>query len=401
MARKYFFIISLIILCLPINYAFLFDFFRLVDVFSIVLIILTFKKWKFDFTEAFLWLFFFIFIFFSSFFGFHNMNYLNLIDGLGFFYKYVFVFTFWTSLSSLSVNQKQLKNIYSMLYIVYFFLLSWVFIYMYLISNKIIAGSYQPTFPFSNSYQKTDAHLYANYLVFSFVFFHLTKKYFQLPKILRIIESLLIIPAIFLTGARNGVLLLFLSIIIIILLNLKKMKNFLNELLYFLSTFIFAVVIILILILYFPSFSSNIETLINRAFSFGKDMSVGRITKFYQALNEASYGAYFFGVGLFSRQGVWYDGIHSQIISAGGFLAFSFFIFICLHYWNKRKVYFTTKPLSYAYSLMLFIYFISNFITEWALVSRSVIPFLFYIFILINLEGIDSVELHSLLLENI
>lgn len=391
MKRKYFLIISLIILSIPINYSFLFDFFRPVDVLSIVLIILTFKKWKLDLTELFLWLSFFILIIFSSFIGFQRMNYTSIVNGLGFFYKYFFIFAFLISLSALEVNQKQLKIIYNLLYIVYFFLFIWVFIYIYLVSNKMLIGSYRPSFPFSNNYQTSDAHLYANYLSLSFVFFHLTQRNFKVPLFLKIIESLFIIPAIFLTGSRNGLLILFLGIIISFLLSLANMKNLLKELLYFSRIFLFIGIILLVL-----SFSHlnlnldvliNLDLLINRALTFGSDeSSMGRIYKFHQALNEASHGLYFLGEGLFSRQGVWYDGIHSQIISAGGFLSFLVFLFIFLYYWNKKNVYFETKALSYTYSIMLFLYFISNFITEFVLVSRSLIPFLLYIFVLINSE---------------
>ena len=176
MKRRYFLIISLIILSIPINYSFLFGFFRLVDVLSIVLIILTLKKWKLDLTELFLWLSFFILIIFSSFIGFQRMNYTSLVSGLGFFYKYFFIFAFLISLSTIRVNQKQLKIIYNLLYSVYFFLLIWVFIYTYLVSNKILVGSYRPSFPFSNNYQTSDTHLYANYLSLGFVFFTLLKE---------------------------------------------------------------------------------------------------------------------------------------------------------------------------------------------------------------------------------
>jgi len=386
MTRKYFLLISLIILSLPINYAFFLDFFRLIDVLSIVLIIVTFKKWKLDFIELYLWLFFFILILFSSFFGFHSMNYLDLIDGLGFFYKYVFILLFLSSLSSIQVNQKQLKVIYNLLYIVYLFLLSWIFIYVYLVSNKILIGAHRPSFPFSNNYQLSDAHFYANYLALSFTFFYLTKTNYKIPIVLKIIESILIFPAILLTGSRNGVLILSISMLSIILLNFGKIKTLLKESLYFSSILIFPFIGISLL-LSFSSLSKDLDVLINRAFSFTPDASfIGRISKFGQALNEASYGSYFLGIGLFSRRGIWYDGIHSQIISAGGFLSFLVFLFICLYYWNKGRNYFVTKSLSYDYTLMFFLYFITNFITEFALISRSVIPFLLYIFVLINSE---------------
>jgi len=163
------------------------------------------------------------------------------------------------------------------------------------------------------------------------------------------------------------------------------MKNLLKELLYFSCIFLFTYIILLVLSSSYLNL--NLDVLINRTFTFSLDASfMGRISKFHQALNEASHGSYFLGVGLLSRQGVWYDGIHSQIISAGGFLSFLVFLFIFLYYWNKRNVYFETKALSYTYSFMLFLYFISNFITEFALVSRSIIPFLLYIFVLINSE---------------
>lgn len=174
------------------------------------------------------------------------------------------------------------------------------------------------------------------------------------------------------------------------------MKNLLKELLYFSCIFLFTYIILLVLSSSYLNL--NLDVLINRTFTFSLDASfMGRISKFHQSLNEASHGLYFLGVGLFSRQGVWYDGIHSQIISAGGFLSFLVSLFIFLYYWNQKNVYFETKVLSYTYSFMLFLYFISNFITEFALVSRSIIPFLLYIFVLINSEkSFNKISIESI-----
>jgi len=356
------------------------EFFRPVDILSIILIIFTLSKWKLDFTELFLWITFFILIFFSSFLGLQVTNSFDLKNGLGFLYKFFFIYAFKNSLFTIDPDKKQLKIIYNLWYAVYYILMIWVFIYIYLVSNKILVGSSRPSFPFSNDYQYSDAHLYSNYLSLSFIFFHLTRNFFKFPKIIRLIELILIFPSIFLTGSRNGLLLILLSLPAIIILNFKNMKHLFKELLYFGAAFIISFIL-------FLNISDDASLLIRRTLSFTLDESVlGRVTKFQTAVQEASNSIYLFGVGLFSKQGVWYDGIHSQIIATGGLISLLLFFLLFLYYWRKSVNSFKRKKFYHLFSVLLFLYFISNLITEFVLVSRSLIPFLFYAFILINIE---------------
>lgn len=378
-------LIVCIILFHPINYAIIMDFFRPIDILSIILIIFTLKKWKLDITELFLWITFFVLIFFSSFLGLQVTSFLDLENGLGFLYKFFFIYAFKNSLFAIEPDKKQLEMIYNLWYTVYYILMIWVFIYIYLVSNKLLAGSFQPSFPFSNDYQYSDAHLYSNYLSLSFIFFHFTRNFFKFPKIIRLIELILIFPSIFLTGSRNGVLLILLSLPAIIILNFKDMRYLSKELLFFGAAFIISFIL-------FLHISGDSRLLIERAFSFTLDSSVlGRVRKFQLAVQEASNSLYLFGVGLFSKQGIWYDGIHSQIIATGGILSLLIFFLLFLYYWRKGVNSFRRKKIYYLFSLLLFLYFISNLITEWALVSRSLIPFLFYVFILINIEKLEDI----------
>ncbi len=356
------------------------DFFRPIDILSIILIIFTLKKWKLDITELFLWITIFVLIFFSSFLGLQVTNSFDLKNGLGFLYKFFFIYAFKNSLFVIEPDKKQLKIIYNLWYVVYYILMIWVFIYVYLVSNKLLAGSLRPSFPFSNDYQYSDAHLYSNYLSLSFIFFHLTRDFFKFPKIIRLIELILIFPSIFLTGSRNGLLLILLSLPAIIILNYKNMRYLSKELLYFGVAFLFSFVL-------FLNISGDPSLIIKRTLSFSVDASIlGRVTKFQTAVQEASNSIYLFGVGLFSKQGIWYDGMHSQIIATGGLVSLLIFFLLFFYYWRGREKAFRRKKIYYLFSLLFFLYFISNLITEFALVSRSLIPFLFYIFILINIE---------------
>lgn len=360
------------------------DFFRPNDIFSIILIIFTLKKWKLDVTELFLWITFFVLIFFSSFLGLQVTNSFDLKNGLGFLYKFFFIYAFKNSLFAIEPDKKQLKIIYNLWYAVYYILMIWVFIYIYLVSNKLLAGSLQPSFPFSNDYRTSDAHLYSNYLTLSFIFFHLTRNFFKIPKIIRLIELILIFPAVILTGSRNGVLLILLSLPVIIILSFKNIRYLSKELLYFGAVFIISFILLL-------NISGDSRFLLERAFYFSVgSISPGRIRKFQMAVQEASNSLYLFGVGLFSKRGIWYDGIHSQIIATGGITSLFIFFLLFLYYWRKGVNSFRRKKIYYIFSVLLFLYFISNLITEWMLVSRSLIPFLFYVFILINIEKLED-----------
>ncbi|MGY4686676.1 hypothetical protein [Petrotoga sp. DB-2] len=162
------------------------------------------------------------------------------------------------------------------------------------------------------------------------------------------------------------------------------MRYLSKELLYFGAVFIISFIL-------FLNISGDTSLLITRTLSFSVDESVlGRVTKFQTAVQEASNSIYLFGVGLFSKQGIWYDGIHSQIIATGGLISLLIFFLLFLYYWRKNVNSFRRKKIYYLFSVLLFLYFISNLITEFALVSRSLIPFLFYVFILINIEKLED-----------
>jgi hypothetical protein len=88
---------------------------------------------------------------------------------LVFLYKYLFIFVLpWVFVAVVRTDE-QIKIINKLILINFILLSSWTYIYLILLSNGSISGSLRPSFPFSNDYGVTDAHLYSSYLGFFLV----------------------------------------------------------------------------------------------------------------------------------------------------------------------------------------------------------------------------------------
>jgi hypothetical protein len=260
----------------------------------------------------------------------------------------------------------------------------WVYLYIYLVTSGVIHGSFRVSFPLSNDYLASDAHLYSSLLailLFSYVFF------------LRIlldhnlyVSTLLTITgfiALFLTGSRGGLLMLFVGSIPMgfYYLFVKKM-TYLS-----LTKLSFLLVTVGVFILYFSfifEFSDNYQALVSRAINFdltSDQSSQGRLHKLAVAISETSYSGLFIGVGPFSAELDWYDGLIAILISHGGILllvtvlvSLSIFVFKVLG--AKSNLY-----LKFLFFAIVSMYFVSNVITEYVFVTRSFFP----VFIVIGL----------------
>ena len=96
------------------------------------------------------------------------------------------------------------------------------------------------------------------------------------------------------------------------------------------------------------------------------------------------HGSYFWGLGCFQDKGFGMMEFIHRLFLQSGFLSFSFSLYFCII--GAKETFILKQKLFLILILLCCLYFISNFITEFVLVSRSLIPFLLYIFVLINSE---------------
>jgi hypothetical protein len=128
---------------------------------------------------------------------------------------------------------------------------------------------------------------------------------------------------------------------------------------------------------------------------FSNDSSfLGRIKKFGIGLADSERVYFFIGTGVLHSSLVWYDSLAGSLMSHVGLLGCTIF-FLILYKLRKNTVHSGQKDKKKAtmVTILLICYVVANLITEYFLVSRSVFPFLVYLFILhqyIKLENYDS-----------
>lgn len=309
-----------------------------------------------------------------------------LIEKIIFFYKYLFIFSIPWIVVSIVKTFEQIKIINKVLLINFLFLSSWTYIYLYLLDKGIIRGSFRPSFPLSNDYLYSDAHLYSAYLGFSIVSYVFYLRPFFRHNIF--ISTLIIINGILgliLTGSRTGILLLgislFLYFVFIIINTLSKKKQSFSKrkfILYVISFFLIPISFFLFLFLSTDIFFNDYERLIQRAFNFelaNDESSLGRVKKFEVAINDANYSGLLLGLG-FSNSLIWYDGLFAILLSHGGLLFILVIVFFYFLIIRKALKHSTNQNKFLTFLLLILLYLIANVISEYIFVSRNAFPIL-------------------------
>jgi len=375
-------------LCLvvfPINYKIIASF-RLLDICVVILFIFFLMTNPKVNRTLLLPLFFAIFFFsLSNMIGTLKNASIELVK-LGFIYKYLFIFIIPWMVVSIVKTKEQIKVVNWLLLINFILLSSWTYIYQFLLVSGYIRGNFRPSFPFSNDYMYSDAHLYSSYLAFFLIVYIFYLRRFFNHKI--IISVLIVINGtigLLLTGSRTGVVLVVLSFFLYCIYSFsnlfsikKRLKIKRNSIIYSVI-FSFVIIILLIFIVpYIDEFILKNKILIERAFEFNltdDQSSLGRIQKLMIGIEDAQYSGFLLGVGLHSSL-IWYDGLFAILIAHGGILfILSIFIF---YYIIIKKAY--LKSLNQKdfllFLMMIVLYLASNLITEYVFVSRNAFPIL-------------------------
>lgn len=295
-------------------------------------------------------IFFILLIFFSAFIGILAPKNLE-VEKLVFIYKYMSIgFVVYIFINSI----RHLNKLHLIFSIILFILSFWVY-YYYFIFETITFKSSRVSFPFSNSFEDSDAHLYSYVLIILYTIrcFKKTHKYFF------VLESIFILGALALTGSRLGLILFPIVFIYTLFRDTKK---------FFSLNYLILVSGILIIGIYFVDILFQ-NDLIARAtgFNFSGGSSISRQRKINIGI-EQIFNTFPFGNGNISSEIRWFDNGFIQIlVSFGVFptILILFYLFLIKSKLNKHQL------------LSLLVLFLSFFSAEFFLTTRGLVPTVF------------------------
>ncbi|MCT7995241.1 O-antigen polymerase [Laspinema olomoucense] len=386
-----FLFISLLILTYPINYD-LGSSLRLADIGFIIFFIWSVFNQKLKISNlSWIIITFFTLYVFSTIYG---TFFIGILNPLGFFfiYKYTLPFLLFWIIFNLKLKEKKIIFLFNSYFFVFFILSLYVYIHIYLVINGVLLTSLRPSFPFTFREDASDAHLYSSYISYNLtaLISFVNYKIISLNRLLFYFILCLSLVALILTGSRNGLAALVVSMTLIggqkilQLLSINKIKIKPQYI-------IGALLCILILFLagnYFdikilPELSSLSLRTIN-FFNLAEDKSTNiRIINFNEVIkNVVTEGPILIGIGFQSYHIVWLDTSIGSLLIASGIVGLCVFIAIILIFLLKNyyvAIKNSRKKEFYSLALVTFNYILTNIATEFFLVTRSIVPFIIFI----------------------
>ena len=303
-------------------------------------------------------------------------------ERLVFLYKYTLIFFIPIITLSCIKNFRQLGFICHALFISFLFMICWVYYYVFSVGSGVIIGVSRVSFPGSDDFLTSDAHLYSNYLAISLLFYLF---YYRIKGnhglIISSFVCLTCLGALILTGSRNGLLLLILGIFLrlgLLPFSGKKVRLSKSKLAIFL---ILSTATMFLGFRIWIEFSDFFSDAADRAlnFDFTNDLSTqGRIAKIYLAFSDIERTSLLFGASIFRSSLTWYDNGLSIVLVHSGILGIMLILSSLLLIFAKFLKNIRSSEYQAAFCL-LSVYSISNVITEFALVTRSALPVIIYI----------------------
>jgi hypothetical protein len=301
-------------------------------------------------------------------------NVINLTRII-FIYKYSFPFLLVMILYNLNLNNLQLKKLLNYTFFSYIFLVLWVYVYLYLVANGNIHGSSRPSYPLSNDYRVSGAHLYSSTLSVGLVFFVLFYKYTNYSKALLLLFLPVSLGAVLLTGSKSGLVVIIFSILFHSLLNIKKILSWTPS---------FFISLMLVMAIFYIGMPKSHMYLLERAttFNLNDESYLSRITKMFTGIKDAENTFFLVGTGILTSSLTWYDSLIGILMSHSGALGFLSFFFILYYFWrNTMLINVKKSEIKNIFTILFFGYILANFITEFFLLSRSLFPVIIYLFI--------------------
>ena len=372
----------LVLILYPINHKF-FLFVRPADVAIIILFFSFLIFYKINIDYILLLLLSFLFIFLSTFFSysyFSEVKYGNFL----FIYKILSIITIIACINHFS-ELKSSVFFHKLLFSLFIFQIIWVFIYAILLKFGL-DGNIRVSYFLSNLLDRrmSDAHLYGNLLSLSLVFYLMHwRQYFSINHFITIIIVSLTLIAIVMTGSKNPllILILYFSFFLIKKYRMNHKSNFLLKFsfvlciaIYLFSNQIMELIIFIINYIESTPYQALTSRIYNSIVSpQGDDSIFGRIKNLYEAIDSTHYSFGILGRGV-NGDFKYFDGIHSLIISLGGFaLLITVIIYIAFSYIKVISSYKNYSGLK-NYLIFFSLFLISNIITEFVFVNRWMIP---------------------------
>jgi len=349
---------------------------------------------------------FFIIYFLSTIYG---VLFIGIVkpQNFAFIYKYAMLFICVWLFTSSSLDERQIRFLLKILFLSFLVMVVYEYTILcdFMIQGPKSIRFFRPHFPFTDPYFK-DAHLLAAYISTGLLAIIFCRQY----NLLRInllpygVLVTIVFLAMLLTGSRNGIVTFVTTMVVFSLYlsfqrfsvrqNLIRLKR---PTLYLAFIVLISAAVIMGLYMKYGPENDFATRLLKRAFYFdpSEDQSyLGRVRKFIIAYNLVFDGPVFIGIGLQSSPLSFFDGaIASILVSTGlsGLLVFAAIIYLFfanLHtkaVQNQRMKEFLT-PLFVSVN-----YILANLITEFFLVSRSVIPFAIFLGLTTRLIHIPKV----------
>lgn len=340
---------------------------------------------------------FYILYFLSTIYGVLCIGVVNP-QNFVFIYKYSVLFIcVWLFLSS-RLNERQIRFLLKILFFSFIAVLAYEYVTLYLFKVRYpnLVGTFRPNFPFTDPFPSEgggylgDAHLFAAYISTGLLAIIFSRQYGLLRIGLPFYSLLLIVvfAGMLLTGSRNGIVTFSATVVLCGFLGLAKKiaasKNLVRikrASLQLVFVGLVAVAALTALYIKYGTQQNLAKRLLRRAFYFSlsEDQSyLGRVRKFTAAWDLVLDSPVIIGPGLQSASCSFFDGaVPSILVSAGlgGVCVYATIIVASFAILHKKA---TQNQRLKEFQILSFVslnYLLANLITEFFLVSRSVIPF--------------------------
>lgn len=301
-------------------------------------------------------------------------------DRLIFFYKYFFLFGVTLLLFNLRLSKHNIEKLVALMFVSHIFLALWVFIYIYSVNAGLLHGSLRVSFPFSTEYVSSDAHLYSSVLAIGALFFTLTYRRNFNSKVVFGLFLLVSVSALLLTGSRTGVVIYGSGTFLYAILRGGR------SLVAGMCTSVLFIIVLFSAPLAIEPSLSEYFVLLERIVStdvFNDSSFEGRVRKMMVGIEDSAYSLHLLGIGVLHSSLLWYDSLIGVLLSHVGLVGAITLVVLVWRFWRDAgSVSQNLSGSGLVFTIVMFCYVLSNLITEYFLISRSVFPFLVYSFIL-------------------
>lgn len=336
-------------------------------------------------------------------------------QNFAFIYKYSVLFVcVWLVLSS-RLDEQQARFLLKILFFSFLALITYEYIslYRFMIQSPESVRMFRPNFPFTEPFPLHhggylgDAHMLAAYVSTGLLALILCKRcgLFQVNFAIYALLLTVVFVGVLLTGSRNGIVTFFTTMVLFTLylagkkLSDRKSITRIRRPSFRLVCSVFVCgIIIVVLYMTYGGENDLVGRLLKRAFYFSlsEDQSyLGRVRKLIVACNLVFRGPVFLGVGLQSSPLSFFDGaIGSLLVSTGvsGIFVLAAIITVFLSELHAAAIHNQRQGEFLALFFVSINYIFANLVTEFFVVSRSVIPFAIFLGLTARLVHIPRVS---------